>query len=605
MKAWLFQGQGSQRKGMGAALFARFPALVAEADAVLGYSIERLCLEDPEQQLNLTTFTQPAIYVVSWLGYLAAREDGVVASVAAGHSVGEYAALTAAGALDFSLGLRIVIERARLMAQVQGGGLVAVLGQDRQRVQALLDERPDAGLAIANINSPTQIIVGGTLAALEQLLEHCTARGIRAIALKVSGPFHTAHMAAVEQPFREFLQRMSGAFREPAFPVIANVHARPHTRDGLVEALSTHLTHPVQWQQVIERMLAEGVEDFIEIGQPAILGGMLKAIREQPAVEWSNAPARPVLVIAPDAPALLSELARHGAMGLIDSHGLDKKQLKARVLRLNAEPQVGGRFGIRLHGRADSALIDWLADQALACIEVPAHWQPLRERCPGVRWQVRVECIDELEADVDALVIAADTHLPLLLAALARRKPCGPKIGASGLIGSPASAQAMFDMGVDFVVCGSVFLLGSEAGLPVERQQQLAGMTQAEHHPLTDWRYPEFASRTPGYVLDRLRNEQAEALQAFYLSDSGGDQAALRDRLDDAANPAAQATCARRALQAHMLAGLNQWQQPGDASLWLFNRWRRRCRPELPIPMPTEQLLNLLCPPLCPSRTTP
>ncbi|MCS5516157.1 acyltransferase domain-containing protein [Pseudomonas qingdaonensis] len=330
MKAWLFQGQGSQRKGMGAALFARFPALVAEADAVLGYSIERLCLEDPEQQLNLTTFTQPAIYVVSWLGYLAAREDGVVASVAAGHSVGEYAALTAAGALDFSLGLRIVIERARLMAQVQGGGLVAVLGQDRQRVQALLDERPDAGLAIANINSPTQIIVG----ARWQPLNSCWSTAQRrdsAIALKVSGPFHTAHMAAVEQPFRDFLQRMSGAFREPAFPVIANVHARPHTRDGLVEALSTHLTHPVQWQQVVERMLAEGVEDFIEIGQPAILGGMLKAIREQPAVERSNAPARPVLVIAPDAPALLSELARHGAMGLIDSHGLDQKQLKARV----------------------------------------------------------------------------------------------------------------------------------------------------------------------------------------------------------------------------------------------------------------------------------
>lgn len=194
MKAWLFQGQGSQRKGMGAALFARFPALVAEADAVLGYSIERLCLEDPEQQLNLTTFTQPAIYVVSWLGYLAAREDGVVASVAAGHSVGEYAALTAAGALDFSLGLRIVIERARLMAQVQGGGLVAVLGQDRQRVQALLDERPDAGLAIANINSPTQIIVGARWQPLNSCWStaqrgdsgHC-AEGERALPYRAHG----------------------------------------------------------------------------------------------------------------------------------------------------------------------------------------------------------------------------------------------------------------------------------------------------------------------------------------------------------------------------------------------------------------------------------
>lgn len=601
MNAWLFQGQGSQRKGMGAALFARFPARVAEADAVLGYSIERLCLEDPEQQLNLTTFTQPAIYVVSWLGYLAAREDGAVASSAAGHSVGEYAALTAAGALDFALGLRIVIERARLMAQVEGGGLVAVLGHDRQRVQALLDELPATGLAIANINSPKQIIVGGTLAALERLIEQCTAQGMRAIALKVSGPFHTAHMHAVEQPFRDFLQNVSGAFREPAFPVIANLNARPHTRAGMVEALSKHLTHPVQWQQVVERLLADGVEEFIEIGQPAILAGMLKDIREQPAVELPR--LRPVLVSAPDAPALLGELARHGAMGLFDSVGLNDEQLKARVLSLNADPQLRGRYGIRLHGRPNPALLRWLVEQALACIEVPGHWRG--ERCAGVRWLVRAECSDALGADADALVIAADTHLPLLLEALARRTANGPQIGASGLIGSPASAQAMFDMGVDFVVCGSVFLLSSEAALPVEHQQELARVQQADHRPLTDWRYPEFASRTPGYVLDGLRNEQAETLQAFYLSDSGGDWAALRDCLGDAAHPVIETTCARRALQAHMLAGLDHWQQPGDASLWLFNHWRQRCQPELTIPLPTAQLLDLLCPLPSPSRTTP
>ncbi|MDD2052491.1 acyltransferase domain-containing protein [Pseudomonas putida] len=633
MKAWLFQGQGSQRKGMGATLFARFPEQVAEADALLGYSIERLCLEDPEQQLNLTTYTQPAIYVVSWLGYLAAREDGSVARYAAGHSVGEYAALTAAGALDFKLGLRIVIERARLMAQVEGGGLVAVLGHPRERVQQLLDELPDIGLAIANLNSPRQIIVGGTHAALERLLEHCAEHTIRAIALKVSGPFHTVHMQAVEAPFRDFLQALSAQFREPAFPVIANLQARPHTRVGMVEALSKHLTHPVQWQQVIEHLLAEGIKDFIEIGQPAILAGMLKDIREQPTAPPVAAPSalhqrlgcpRPLLVGTTGSPALLTELARQGAMGLLECAGLAEPDLKASVLGLNAEPPLRGRFGLRLDGVPHSALLAWLAKQPLACVEIPAErlapsqWQHLREGCPQIRWLARVESADALKtslANADGLVIAADTHLPLLLAALACQVPSGPLIGASSLIGSPASAQALFDLGVDFVIPTSVFLLCSEAGLPVEHQQRLARLEQVDHHPLLDWRFPEFASRTPGYVLDRPRGEQLEALQAFYLSSAGCDWNALQTCLARFSEPLidtqppAEPRPVRHELQARVLQRLEQWQLPGDASLWLFNRWRRHSQPDLPIPLPTAQLLDLLCPAAtsanAPSRKTP
>ncbi|MCS5516155.1 hypothetical protein NWF32_16905 [Pseudomonas qingdaonensis] len=154
-------------------------------------------------------------------------------------------------------------------------------------------------------------------------------------------------------------------------------------------------------------------------------------------------------------------------------------------------------------------------------------------------------------------------------------------------------------------MCGSVFLLGSEAGLPVERQQQLAGMTQAEHRPLTDWRYPEFASRTPGYVLDSLRNEQAEALQAFYLSDSGGDQAALRDRLATLPTPRPKPP----AHAAHCRPTCSPASTNGNS------RAMPRCGcsiagasaagPSCPFPCPRSNCSTCSALLLCPSRTTP
>lgn len=598
MNAWLFQGQGSQRKGMGAELFPRFAAQVAEADRVLGYSIERLCLEDPDQQLNQTRYTQPAIYVVSWLGWLAAREDGATAQFAAGHSVGEYAALTAAGVLDFVLGLRIVAERARLMAEVEDGGLVAVLGHGEQQVRHLLAELPDGGLTIANINSPRQIIVGGAHAALDHLLTLCAGRGIRALALKVSGPFHTPHMASAERGFRDFLHSVSHRFRDPVFPVIANIDARPHRREALVDALSRHLSHPVQWQQVVQHLLAAGVEDFIEIGQPPILAGMLKDIREQTSVPPPRAVReRPVLVAAlpPNlgGEALLLELARHGAMGLLDAHDLDDQPLRETLERYNANPHLRGRFGVSLGSTARLADV---AGLGIGCIEIAAHYltAQLRERWPAVHWLVRMEHQRDLDAGLahaDALLIAADQRLPLLLEALARRERQvrRPLIGAGGLIGSAASAQAMFELGVDFIAPGAVFLLAAEATVPAPRQQQLARLGRQAHQWLADWRYPELHSRSQGYVLDRAAQEQSEASQTFYLSDDGDSGEG------------------RRVLHARMQTTVREAHLRGDASLWLFNHWRRQHAPDLTVPLPAAQLLDLLCPiaPDAPSRTSP
>lgn len=644
MNAWLFPGQGSQRKGMGAELFPRFPEWVRQADEILGYSIERLCLEDPHNQLNLTTYTQPAIYVVSWLGYLAALEGGAWANIAAGHSVGEYAALTAAGALDFGQGLRIVIERARLMAKVEGAGLVAVLGHDQQHVQQLLDGLPGLGLEIANINSPRQIVVGGPRPALQALVEHCANNACRGVLLRVSGPFHTSHMREVEQPFRDFLQHLSQDFREPAFKVIANLTARPHTRDGLVDALSRHLTHPVQWQGVIEYALAEGVQTFIEIGQPPILGAMINDIRTfapaapaQPAprptvpaprdTEWLRrlGAARPLLVgalgLGTDAPRLLGALAQHGAFGLLDSDELTLTELEHRLQQLNAMPGLSGRFGVALTGPPRPPMLELLARERVRCVavndlDITARDLPLiREYLPDAMLLVHISRQPSLEdffGAADALLIDADSQLPLLLEALTRREhltvDTRPLIGAGGLVGSPACVQAMLELGADFVGVGSAFVLCREAGLTPDTQTRLGQLSQTDHRTLPDWRYPELASHSACYALDADIAEQAQALQALYLSQQGGDGTSLQACLNtfalppfaftavDVLDPLASPRALRLELQRRMQQVSRQRLLRGDASLWLFNRWRLAHCPEIPLPLPAAQLLDLLCP---------
>lgn len=644
MKAFVFPGQGSQRKGMGAELFARFGQWLERADAILGYSLARLCLEDPDRQLNLTTFTQPAIYVVSYLNHLAALEEHGLPQMAAGHSVGEYAALAAAGCFDFELGLRMVAERARLMAQVEGGGLVAVLNRDPRQVVQLLAEAPVGGLEIANLNSPRQVVVGGPLAALDAFVAQCAASECRAVPLKVSGPFHTRHMAGVEQPFREFLERCSAEFREPAFPVFANLTARPHRRDGLIEALSRHLTQPVQWQQLIENMLAGGASTFVEIGRPPILSGMIHDIRQHaaatpaaaepaPAPRRDAAPLarlgcrRPLLVRAlgqAGGEALLGELACHGALGILDGEGLALDDLEAMLRRLNDQLQLRGRFGVALSAPPQQARqLELCVRHAVRCVELrdghSAAAAMARLRAHGaaapallVRAGDRAS-LDAAFAHADAVYVelagddGADGDLALLLEALRRRDrhagPEAPLVGAAGIIGNPAWVRALQGLGVDFVMAGSAFLLSREAALPAGVKAGLRRVGLAQHRRLPDWQFPELASRAPGYVLDEALAEQAEALQDRYLDAPAPDWPSLQAQLarfvppaSGLADPADSSPAEiRRALQRRMQAALAERFVPGDASLWLLNRWLDECRDPVAAPS-AAQLLDWLCP---------
>jgi len=264
---------------MGEGLFLRFPAQVAEADAILGYSIAELCLSDPSKQLNLTTFTQPTLFVVNALSFLDRLVlTGELPDFVAGHSLGEYNALFAAGVIDFSTGVRVVRERARLMARESGGAMAAVIGLTADRIRDVLKNANFSGIDIANLNSPGQTVISGPeneIVAAQSWLEKAGAQLYRR--LPVSSAFHSRYMVRAEQDFGKFLQSIT--FAEPRIPVLSNVSARPHLSADLVANLAAQITHPVRWTESIEWLLQKPDPHFVEIGPGNVLSGLLKRIR--------------------------------------------------------------------------------------------------------------------------------------------------------------------------------------------------------------------------------------------------------------------------------------------------------------------------------------
>ncbi|MFI8356844.1 ACP S-malonyltransferase [Streptomyces cyaneofuscatus] len=282
MKAIIFPGQGSQSRGMGGDLFARFPELISGADDVLGYSIADLCKEDASRRLDSTEFTQPALYAVSALAHLDKAGNGWHgASFFAGHSLGEYTALFAAGAFDFLTGLRLVKERGRLMGTVENGGMAAVIGIGQERIAAVL---ADAGLTeidIANYNSSDQVIISGPKDIVHGARDVFTAAGAKGfVPLRVSGAFHSRYMASVQKKFEGFLQDVT--FGPLAVPVIANVTGREYEQDSIRRLLSEQLVRPVRWEQSVRHLMAQGVTEFEEIGPGTVLTRLVGRIRETP-----------------------------------------------------------------------------------------------------------------------------------------------------------------------------------------------------------------------------------------------------------------------------------------------------------------------------------
>ena len=279
--AILFPGQGSQRVGMGADLFGAYGDLLGEsADGIVGWSLERLVTDGPQEELTRTEHAQPSLYAVS-SALWRALEEALPSrpAAAAGHSLGEYTALAASGALAYEDGLALVAERGRAMAAAasagEPSGMAALIGADLDQATAVAsDRRKDGGrLWVANINAPSQIVLAGSEADIAWLCESARSLGIRrAVPLAVAGAFHSPFM----QPAAERLEAALDAteFSPPEFLVYANTTARP-TEDP-ARQLAEQLVQPVQFAPTLERMAADGIMTFIHVGPGDVTAGLAK-----------------------------------------------------------------------------------------------------------------------------------------------------------------------------------------------------------------------------------------------------------------------------------------------------------------------------------------
>jgi malonyl CoA-acyl carrier protein transacylase len=287
MIAFLFPGQGSQKRGMGQGLFdevREYGVLEKDVDGCLGYSMRKLCLEDPDNRLKETQYTQPSLYVVNALHYYKAISQGIRPAFVAGHSLGEYDALFAAGAFDLLTGLRLVKKRGELMARAKNGGMGAVIGLGASKIAQVLKGNGLTSIDIANLNSPSQTVISGPIDDIRRagpLFEQAGARMF--MPLQVSAAFHSRYVADAANSFAEFLATQS--FTAPRIPVIANATARPYPSDNASDSIKSllvnQITRSVLWTQSIRYLIDQGVTEFKEIGPGTVLTRLVQQIQQE------------------------------------------------------------------------------------------------------------------------------------------------------------------------------------------------------------------------------------------------------------------------------------------------------------------------------------
>jgi malonyl CoA-acyl carrier protein transacylase len=273
---FVFPGPGSQRRRMGERLFdtvPEFAALESSIDELLGYSLRRLCMEDSENRLSVTQYAHPALFVINALEYYKAIRQDDRPAFLAGHSLGEYNALMAAGVFDLIGGLRLVKKRSELIARARPGSMAAVIGLDPLKVSELLRVGTRSRLNVAYYNSPSQTVVAGCATCVQRAAADFKRAGAQMyVPLKVDVALHSTHLAGAAEAFAEFMD--SFTFSPPSLPVISNVTAEPYPQNStqaIKILLRKHITQPVHWTATIRYLMNAGVTLFKEIGPGDVL----------------------------------------------------------------------------------------------------------------------------------------------------------------------------------------------------------------------------------------------------------------------------------------------------------------------------------------------
>ncbi|WP_088891156.1 ACP S-malonyltransferase [Leptolyngbya ohadii] len=280
--AWVFPGQGSQTIGMGSDLLdveaakARF----AQAEAILGWSVPEIC-QSAEDKLSKTLYTQPCLYVIEAILADLMRDRGLTPDAVAGHSLGEYGALYAAGVFEFESGLRLVKKRSELMEQASGGLMAALIGFDRTQLEEQIAQTPN--VVLANDNSDSQVVISGTPEAVEAIMANVKTK--KAVKLNVSGAFHSPQMGDAAAEFNQILETID--FRDAQVPVLSNVDPTPATDAAAIkDRLIRQMTGSVRWREISSAFTEMEVGQAIEVGPGKVLTGLLK--RACPGMELVN-----------------------------------------------------------------------------------------------------------------------------------------------------------------------------------------------------------------------------------------------------------------------------------------------------------------------------
>lgn len=287
--AVLFPGQGSQYVGMGAGFsngkYPQVDSLLKKANEILGYDLVSILKAGPEEKLKNTAITQPAIYTVSLATYQLLQDKDIMPIAYAGHSIGEYAAVVASGAISFEEGLQLVKIRGSLMEEASKdnpGAMAAIIGLNKDDVNDICREAGALGICEpVNYNCPGQIVIAGLNRAVNEAVTMAQAKGAkRAIRLNVQGPFHSSLMSEASKKLAVELAKVK--FRDVDIPVVSNYDAKPATSgEAIKNNLVLQMAHPVLWEQTIHELISMGVEVFIEIGPGRVLSGLVKRIHDK------------------------------------------------------------------------------------------------------------------------------------------------------------------------------------------------------------------------------------------------------------------------------------------------------------------------------------